>query len=466
MTGGSPAYYVTIKKDKRLKGFYWMVNTKGSYSLLQTVIKNNGMNMTADKAPSVENTPEIRAFMETTVAAYRVEIPGMEQPLRAIEMVDVLRDLKDRDLVRKDTLGQTLEKQLDDETGELPKRNTRQSMEKQSRIKNIKEKWVLSAPGSQQEDEGEVSSHEDGATQVLNRMNHIFNNSPVQRKQGEGSGESDKEETENDTEGDNTESGVSQEGGEASDKDGNPPPYKKLRRVYERHEVVTEQGVEEAMQRVCKKCENNIVGVVENSAAGTMEAVDKGYEQSRKGTREVKLAIANCYEAIQQGNKLATVTEHNVKELIKAQKVTNALLAELTERMEKMENEKGNQDSQDKPFRPFYKKYCAFCKEGTHDLDECKEKIMCFRCGDYNHKASACYWLDRSCGRCQTRGHKREMHETTDADARELLVTTFPKSFTHFLKDSIKAENPNGKYADKGRGGTRGKGADSRRYRS
>ena len=462
MTGGSPAYYVTIKKDKRLKGFYWMVNTKGSYSLLQTVIRNNGMNMTADKAPSVENTPEIRAFMETTVAAYRVEIPGMEQPLRAIEMVDVLRDLTDRDLVRKDTLGHTLEKQLEEETEGVTKRNTRQSMEKLNKGKHVKEKWVVAGAGSQQEDEDEVSSHEDGGTQVLKRMNHIFNNSPVSRKEGEGSGESGKEEMDDDTEGESTEVGGSQEGGEAAEQDGNPAPAKKVRRVYEKCEGVTE----EAMRRVCQECEENIVGVVENTAAGTLEAVDKGYEHSRKGTREVKLAVANCYEAIQQGNKLATVTEHNVKELIRAQKVTNSLLAELTEKMERMEKEKGDSGSQDKPFRPFYKKYCSFCKEGSHDLDECKEKVMCFRCGDYNHKASACYWVDRSCVRCSTRGHKREMHDTTDTDARELLVATFPKSFTHFLKESNRAETPKGKYADKGRGGTRGKGTDNRKYRS
>ena len=466
MTGGSPAYYVTVKKDKRLKGFYWMVNTKGSYLMLQTVIKTNGMNMTADKAPSVENTPEIRAFMETTVASYKVELPGLEQPVRAVEMIDVLRDLTDRDLVRRDTLGQTLEKQMEEPTE--CKRNTRLSTEKLNKSK-LKEKWTTAEEGEKHEDEDEVSSPEEGATQVLARTSHIFSSSSKPERKNDDTDESGQEEGEEEEGEDHEGAGDSQEeegDGEDGDNEERQPPAKKPRQSTEKCKGITEKRVEEVVRRVCKKGEENIIGVVEESAAGTMGALDKGYEQSRKGTREIKLAIANCYETIQQGNKLATVTEHNVKELIKAQKVTNSLLAELTKKMERMEKEKDNNKELEQSARPYFKKYCSFCKEGSHDLDECIEKVMCFRCGEFNHKAATCYWLERTCGRCQARGHKRDMHDTSDPDARELLVSTFPKSFTHFLTDSSKPEAVNGRYAERNRGGARGKGSDGRRYRN
>ena len=97
----APAYYVVIKKDKKVKAFYWMTNTKNSYALLHTVCTNNGINMTSDKAPSVELTPEINNFLETTVSAYRTELPELVQPLRAVEMVDVIRELTDMDIVRR-----------------------------------------------------------------------------------------------------------------------------------------------------------------------------------------------------------------------------------------------------------------------------------------------------------------------------------------------------------------------------
>lgn len=78
--------------------------------------------MSADKAPAVEYTPEIKAFLEITMASYRSEIPGLVHPLRAIEMIDVLRDLADRDLVRMDTLGEGLRALLEEESGITPKR--------------------------------------------------------------------------------------------------------------------------------------------------------------------------------------------------------------------------------------------------------------------------------------------------------------------------------------------------------
>ena len=464
------AYYITIKKDKRLKGFYWMVNAKNAYSLLNTVITNNGMNMLADKAPSVESTAEIRAFMETTVAAYKAELPGLEQPLRAVEMVDVVRDLTDRDLVRKDTLGVTLKKQLEESSAEFPKRSGRLSAAKLEKNKGIKEKKGAGPSEPQQNEGGEGGEKEESGTQVLDRLNFIFQNSPRLTEEVEGSGEDEEGHEENGqrlyTEDEDQEEGEDKRGD--TEGEGFPPAKKSRMQRQEVGEGLTVDNVTGILRKMNNKCESNLVEVMQDLARETQDNVDKVYEQARQGTRETKLAIANCYEAIQQGQKLATVTEHNVKELVKAQKLTNKLLTELGEKMDRMD--RGKDKGTEQGFKPFYKKYCAYCKEGTHDIEECKVKVTCFRCGEYNHKEVNCYWMERSCGRCHARGHKREMHDTKDTEMRELLVGNFPKSFTHFVTDPAGGnyrgghEDAKNNQAERGRHGGRGKGADSRRY--
>ena len=469
MVGGqnAPAYYVTVKKDKRLKGFYWMVNTSTSYSLLQTILTTNGMNMSADKAPAVEYTPEIKAFLEITVASYRTELPGLVHPLRAIEMVDVLRDLADRDLVRMDTLGEGLRAQIEEGSSITPKRSARIG----NKIKKASEKWVLdngpsqSSQGSNKRDLSAIDDPMEGASQMMDKFQRIFQNSPRNGKTAEDEDKSDQEieEEGGEDEGDN-------EGQRHVEEavDGVVPNAKRVRRGDTKCEGMSHQNMETMVKRLEKIGEKNTERIVQESSSNLEHAIDRVYEQTKNGTREIKKALANCYNEIEQGGQRAETAEHNMRELIKAQGVTNKLLEQLSRRMDALE--KDRTEIVEVPFKAAFKKYCTFCKVGSHDFEECNEKIMCFRCGEYNHKEEVCYWRERSCGRCNNRGHKRDMHDTTDTEAREMLIMTFPRSFSHFLVDSQATGSRPSRDGYKGKGGANGKpipknrGSEGRRY--
>ena len=143
MVGNAPAYYVTIKKDKKLKGFYWMINSSKSYQLLNTIATNNLLNMTADKAPGAEMSPDIKAFLETAIVNYKAEIPALEQPEKAIDMTEVIMDLIDKQLVREDTLGKELKNSIlrlreGAKVMEPPKNSPR--MSRTEKIKQLQEK--------------------------------------------------------------------------------------------------------------------------------------------------------------------------------------------------------------------------------------------------------------------------------------------------------------------------------------
>ena len=221
------------------------------------------------------------------------------------------------------------------------------------------------------------------------------------------------------------------------------------------------------MKRLEKEGEKNTERIVQDSSSNIEQAIDRVYEQTKNGTREIKKALANCYNEIEQGGQRAETAEHNMRELIKAQGVTNKLLEQLSKRMDALE--KGRAETGEVSFKAVFKKYCSFCKNGSHDLEGCKEKIMCFRCGEHNHKEDTCYWRERTCGRCNNRGHKRDMHETIDTESWEMLIMTLPKSFSHFLVDSQSA----GGYKThrdgfKGKGGDKNipknRGSEGRRY--
>ena len=110
----SPAYYVVIKKDKKLKAFYWMVNSAKSYSLLHSMAKAHNLNMTADKAPSVELTEEIKGYLDTAVKALQIEDPSITKPSKPVELCEVLKDLINKDLIKEDSMGESLQSRLEE----------------------------------------------------------------------------------------------------------------------------------------------------------------------------------------------------------------------------------------------------------------------------------------------------------------------------------------------------------------
>ena len=62
------------------------------------------------------------------------------------------------------------------------------------------------------------------------------------------------------------------------------------------------------------------------------------------------------------------------------------------------------------------------------------------------------------------------MHDTTDTEAHEMLIMTFPRSFSHFLVDSQATGSRPPRDGYKGKGGANGKpipknrGSEGRRY--
>ena len=82
MAGGNsptPAYTVTVLKDKVPKGFYWMVNTKKSYDVLKAILNKSGLVLEANKAP-VEATKELKEYLDQTVGIFTDDIPGLVTP--------------------------------------------------------------------------------------------------------------------------------------------------------------------------------------------------------------------------------------------------------------------------------------------------------------------------------------------------------------------------------------------------
>ena len=448
MAGGSPAYYVVIKKDKKVKAFYWMVNSKNSYSLLQTVCSNNGINMTADKAPSVEITPEINNYLETAVSAYRSEIPDLAQPLRAVEMVDIIRELTDRDLVRRDTLGASMKKLMDEYAPEIPKRSERNK----EKNKRVSEKWVVAGGSSQGKIVGDTEMEDDfpvGSTQVMDKLKHIFETEP--RNQPEGQSEEDtsgRKENESEDEDD-------QEMGErnVSMEEGQRASAKRVKLTQEDH-ILDEERIQKIIKGVNKGSEQGI-HEIQLTGRNIETTVNKSYELAKGSTKELKKAMANCFHEIQQVSKQSGVNDHNVKELIKAQKETNALLTALATRLDGLEKDKVR-DTEQGP-KGQLQRYCPFCRESTHDLSDCNDKKVCFRCGDINHKEGFCFWKERSCNRCHGRGHKRSMHETVDPEARAALIIRHPKEFSHFY---VGTESTGAQ--DRGRGNEGGHGSRRR----
>ena len=75
----TPAYFVTVIKDKTPKGFYWMANTNKSYDMLKAALKTAGLNMDAAKAP-LDYTKEVHEYMEQTVQVLKGSIPELVAP--------------------------------------------------------------------------------------------------------------------------------------------------------------------------------------------------------------------------------------------------------------------------------------------------------------------------------------------------------------------------------------------------
>lgn len=170
----------------------------------------------------------------------------------------------------------------------------------------------------------------------------------------------------------------------------------------------------------------------------------------------MKRALANCFHEIQQNNRRSDVTEQNVKELVKLQNQTNRLLAELSSKIDKWDKVKERRDGPSYNSMPF-KTYCSFCQSSDHDLGSCKDKEACFRCGEFNHQEDTCFWKERSCHKCNEKGHRKDMHEAVDPDVRAALVRNYPKAFLHFFGGVEGGRNQN-----RGRGGTRYRGGDGR----
>ena len=281
MVGNAPAYYVTIKKDKKLKGFYWMTNSSKSYQLLNTIASNNLLNMTADKAPGAEMSPDIKAFLETAIVNYKAEIPSLEQPEKAIDMAEVIMDLIDKQLVREDTLGQELKNSVlrlrEGAKGMEPPKNSPR-MSRNEKIKQLQEKtrsrvdWGAGPSTRSQNSSIEQEMDDIGESQRLEMHAGIFESSP-RRARNNKENEDESETLEDGEQGEDT----------LLDQEGGSPAPKKGRYSADHVELISEDKVADIVNGVTTGCERNTLRIVQESEHNVREDVSRVYDQSKQG---------------------------------------------------------------------------------------------------------------------------------------------------------------------------------------
>lgn len=281
MVGNAPAYYVSIKKDKKLKGFYWMINSSKAYQLLSTIAANNLLNMTADKAPGAEMSPDIKAFLETAVINYKAELPTLKQPEKAIDMAEVILDLVDKQLIREDTLGQELKNSIvrlreGAKVMEPPKNSPR--MSRNDKIKQLQDKtksrvdWSLGRSTRSQNNSINQEMDDMGDSQKMEMHAGIFESSP--RKPGNSKENEDESEIPEDDE---------QDGDTLQDQEGGSPASKKGRFISEHVELISEDRIADIVNGVNTGCERNTLRIVQESEHNVTGEVNRVYDQTKQG---------------------------------------------------------------------------------------------------------------------------------------------------------------------------------------
>ena len=182
-------------------------------------------------------------------------------------------------------------------------------------------------------------------------------------------------------------------------------------------------------------------------------------EMTKDGLGDMKIAAANYYKIIKSNTKRLEAVETNLREVLKAQKVQNALIQDLGKKIDSG-FQAGGGFSDDSGLMQEPNIYCSYCDAPVHDLVDCPEKRMCLRCGDYSHKFDDCAWKERQCVKCKIVGHRVEMHDVTSAKVQEELISTFKGQFSHFLSE---------RFGDQGHGRGRvgqvfGRGGNNRRH--
>ena len=182
MGGGkdSPAYYVTIQKEKTVKAFYWMINSSKVYSMMDTSMKSNKLVMNCDKSPAVEVTDEVRAFLQTTVTALKPVLPNLTMPEAPMEFYEVMQDLANKDIIRKDTLTEAMMKRLEEikkkkEKTQSPRRSSREL--KQKNPKAV-EKWITNPQPCTSFSQPIENGIAGNSSQLMGTHHNIFTNSP------------------------------------------------------------------------------------------------------------------------------------------------------------------------------------------------------------------------------------------------------------------------------------------------
>ena len=325
-------------------------------------------------------------------------------------------------------------------------RSPRQGM---SKGENPKKKWVVTEQGETTgfDTSFAAAMNVETASQQMKEYNHIFQNSP----RSEGKADSD-EENDDTTSGEEVEECF-------PDVNTQSPPAKKLK---ESVTAGTLDALENArrtaaiVKGVTVGCVQGIKSLITEEGIAQEQTLMKVYEQSKAGTKDLKKASAHCYHEQKMQSKRIDTLEHNVKEILKFNKMNYRLLQEVSDKLERKGDQVDTEASGS--FKPQIRSFCGYCKEDSHDIGECREKRMCIRCGENNHKSEICFWKDRSCARCKVKGHKVDLHDIKDPRIREELIPAYPGLFLHFLTDNDNSRGSSGIWEQRNnhRGGYKG----------
>ena len=65
--------------------------------------------------------------------------------------------------------------------------------------------------------------------------------------------------------------------------------------------------------------------------------------------------------------------------------------------------------------------WCHFCKNSSHNFQECKVKELCVFCATEFHSAEACIWKLMKCSECGDQGHSNQIHHVTEPAMKERI---------------------------------------------
>ena len=416
MAGGNtptPAYTVTVLKDKVPKGFYWMANTNKSYDVLKSILKKSGLVLEANKAP-LEATKELKEYLDQTVGIFKDDIPGLVAPQKAIEISMVVMDLVTRDLVLEESMGEAMVKRYEE------------IMEDSSSQDQLRRSGRLNTPGTKPRKLKEVYETTPNS-QSVGEHDHIFHNSPRENVLDDGN-EDDNENDPLSTSLTDAVKGITET---VESRKRRRDSAEEMLEAIKRAERTTEM-----IKGISAGCSEEIREEMNRAVIILQKNNQKLYEAAKTHNMELKKAVSNCFGEIKHASKRLDTLDFNAKEAAKQAKVSQQLLTEILKKLDKIPANPIPPTSSDKRSEDA-KFYCSFCETQTHDTMTCRRKMMCFRCGDDDHKQIKCYWKDRTCRICQIKGHKVDVHNTKNVKHRSELLFQFPGKFLHFLQEGI-----------------------------